>query len=335
MLILLLPLVAAILLFIPRPPKYPAKKAPNTLQQRLYDRLSAAGLEGDELATVGALTLGYKEDLDPALKRHFQASGAAHVLAVSGLHTGIIYGLLLFILTLGGRVRPMHENRLGRWSISLIIIVIMWGYAYLTGMTPSVVRAVLMLSLVEIGRALYRFSLTLNTIASSAFLILMVHPSSLWSVSFQLSYAATTAIVLFTPSFLSLPREQGRAKSRFWTYFIGIIVVSIAAQIGTLPITIYYFHQVSSYFLLANLIVLPLATVLVPSGLITIALGGSSLGLIAGKITWAFAWLMNHAVEWIEHLPGSTIPAHTNGWMVFVYYVLLLLFWGFVPKKNK
>ena len=125
------------------------------------------------------------------------------------------------------------------------------------------------------------------------------------------------------------------AKSRFWTYFIGIIVVSIAAQIGTLPITIYYFHQVSSYFLLANLIVLPLATVLVPSGLITIALGGSSLGWIAGKITWAFAWLMNHAVEWIEHLPGSTIPAHTNGWMVFVYYVLLLLFWGFVPKKNK
>ena len=124
----------------------PAQTHQEPLQVRLYHRLTEAGLEGDELATVGALTLGHKDDIDPEVKRHFQASGAAHVLAVSGLHTGIIYTLLIGLLTLGGRIRPRHENRFGRRTISLIIIAAMWGYAWLTGMTPSVVRAVLMVT---------------------------------------------------------------------------------------------------------------------------------------------------------------------------------------------
>ena len=122
MVVLLLPLVAAILLFMEPPPRYGSKAKPNAmqerlqkgLQERLYGRLEDGGLSGDELATVGALTLGYKEELGKELKRHFQASGAAHVLAVSGLHTGIIYAILLGILTLGGRYKPMYENKLGR-----------------------------------------------------------------------------------------------------------------------------------------------------------------------------------------------------------------------------
>ena len=176
MVILLLPLVAAILLFIDRPPKYAPKTPPNAMQQMLYGRLAAAGLEGDELATVGALTLGYKEELDKDLRRHFQASGAAHVLAVSGLHTGIIYGLLIALLTLGGHFKPMHENRLGRCAISLIIIGAMWGYAWLTGMTPSVVRAVLMVTIFEVGHMAYKRSFSINTIAAAAVLILLVKP---------------------------------------------------------------------------------------------------------------------------------------------------------------
>ena len=126
------------------------------MQERLYHRLAKAGLHGDELATVGALTLGYKQGLDKELKRHFQASGAAHVLAVSGLHTGILYGLVWWLLTLGGRFKPRYENRAGRWTVSLIIIAVMWAYAWLTGMTPSVVRAVIMVTMVEISRMAYR-----------------------------------------------------------------------------------------------------------------------------------------------------------------------------------
>ena len=337
MIVLLLPMVAAILLFMDPPDRYASsKQAPNVMQQRLYQRLADAGLEGDELATVGALTLGYKQDLNKELKHHFQASGAAHVLAVSGLHTGIIYGLVLWLLTLGGRLRPLHENRFGRWTISLIIMAVMWAYAWLTGMTPSVVRAVIMVCMIEISRMAYRNPISLNAIASAAVFILIFRPTDLWSVSFQLSFAATTAIVLCAKGF------EGWFSRKYlsgWTgrivaWITGTVIVSLAAQLGTLPITIYYFHQVSAYFLLTNLIVLPLATLLVPFGLATIALGGTWAGQWIGKATEALAWLMNHSVGWIESLPGSTFPAHTNGYLIALYYVLLIGFYFVALRKQ-
>ena len=329
MVILLLPLVAAILFFVDPPPKYSPRPAPNALQERLYGRLQEAGLEGDELATAGALTLGYKEELSQELRQHFQVSGAAHVLAVSGLHTGILYGVIVWLLTLGGRFRPMHENRIGRWALSLVVIAAMWGYAWLTGMTPSVVRAVVMVTIFEVGRMSYQRAFSLNTIAAAAFFILVARPTDLWSVSFQLSFAATAAIV-------SLPRplhEGGEIVGKVGTFLGGIIMVSLAAQIGTLPITIHYFGQVSTYFLVTNLIVLPLATFLVPCGLISIALGGTAAGVLFSRITSALAWLMNHATGWIEQLPGSSFPAHAGSGMVLLYYVLLALFLLFLPKK--
>jgi competence protein ComEC len=306
------------------------------LQWRLYQRLAAAGLSGDELATVGALTLGYKDDIDPEIRRHFQASGAAHVLAVSGLHTGIIYGVLLWILTLGGRFRPLYKNRWGRWTISLFVITAMWGYAWLTGMTPSVVRAVIMVTIVEIGRMAYRQNVSLNTIAAAAVLILLARPTDLWSVSFQLSFAATAAIVIFVPTCHGIITKTAR-RSKILTWILTLLIVSIAAQIGTLPITLYNFGQLSTYFLLTNLIVLPLATILVPCGLLTVALGGSMLGIGIGKVTYALAWLMNHSVGWIENLPGSTVPGHVNGLMVAIYYGVALfsvLLFAYLAKKQ-
>ena len=297
------------------------------LQKRLYNRLFEAGLEGDELATVGALTLGYKEDLDPALKRRFQASGAAHVLAVSGLHTGIIYLLVISLLTLGGHFRPRYENQLGRCVISSIVIAVMWGYAWLTGMTPSVVRAVVMVTIVEVGRMLYKQGIGLNSIGAAAVFILLVRPLDLWSVGFQLSFTATTAIVLLArqcEKWFHLERIL-KERNRLFDWILGTIIVSIAAQLGTLPLTIHYFGYVSTYFLLTNLIVLPLATLLVPCGLVSLLLGGSWIGVWFTKITFGLSWLMNHSVGWIESLPGSTFPACANGGMVAIYYILLLL----------
>ena len=300
------------------------------LQIRLYERLRAAGLNGDELATIGALTLGYKDDIDPEVRRHFQASGAAHVLAVSGLHTGIIYALLLGLLTLGGRFRPLYEHTFHRCVISLIVIAAMWFYAWLTGLTPSVVRAVVMVTIFEIGRMLYRQTISLNTIAAAAFIILTVRPSDLWSVSFQLSFAATAAIVIFAKEMeLVLHRKQWLHKwtGRAFDWIAGIIIISIAAQLGTLPITMHTFGQVSNYFLLTNLIVLPLASVLVPCGLISMALGGSVVGVWFSKITWALAWLMNHSVGWIESLPGSTMRVQCDTMMVVLLYAAMLMGW--------
>ena len=101
-----------------------------------------------------------------------------------------------------------------------------------------------------------------------------------------------------------------------------------------MPITMYYFGQVSTYFLLTNLIVLPIATFLVPCGLISIALGGSTAGVLFSKITWFLAWAMNHSVEWIEELPGSTVSASVNGVMVGIYYLLLLFLYAIIAKKR-
>ena len=332
MVVLLLPLVAAILLFVTPPDRYSfAKKQPNALQEHLYGRLVAAGLRGDELATVGALTLGYKDELGKESRRHFQATGGAHVLAVSGLHTGIIYGVLIWLLTLGGHVKPRYENRAGRWTISMLIISVMWFYAWLTGMTPSVVRAVLMVSIFEVGRMAYRQAISLNTIAAAAVLILLVKPTDLWSVSFQLSFAATAAIVILMSAF----RHLVISKYRSLNYLTGILLVSIAAQLGTLPLTMYYFGQMSNYFLLTNLIVLPLATFLVPFGLLSIALGGSWLGLTVSKATWALAWAMNHSVEWIEHLPGSLMHVSVSLPMVIVYYMLFCGFCICIYQKKQ
>ena len=330
MVVLLLPLVAAILVcdrFYPL--RQPWKKTEaNALQTTLYQRLADAGLSGDILATTGALTLGYKDDLGKDLKRHFQASGAAHVLAVSGLHTGILYGVLVWLLTLGGRCKPKHENRFGRCLLSSVLIAALWGYAWLTGMTPSVIRAVLMITIFEVGHMLYRQAFSLNTVAAAAVLILLVKPSDLWSVSFQLSFAATAAIVLLGSGFQYIGIPAFR-------YLLTILLVSLAAQLGTLPITMFYFHQVSSYFLLTNLIVMPLAAFLVPFGLLTVAFGGSAMGMLIGKVTYALAWTMNHSVGWIERLPGSTLPADISPLMIGIYYILLLAFVAFLPHRRK
>jgi len=310
-----------------------------SLQKRLYDRLSAAGLRADELATTGALTLGYKEDLDPALRHRFQNAGAAHVLAVSGLHTGILYALLIFLLTLGGHFRPMHENRVGRCVISCLVIACMWCYAWLTGMTPSVVRAVVMVTMLEIGRMCYRQPVSLNTVAAAAVLILLVRPLDLWSVSFQLSFTATAAIVIVARKaemYIHRLDLQHTLGGRTLSWIIGTVIISFAAQWGTLPVTIHYFGQISTYFLLTNLIILPLATLLMPCGLISMTLGGTAAGIGFSKITWALSWAMNNAVGWIENLPASTVPAHANSLMVIIYYVLSIfcvLLFAYSKKK--
>lgn len=322
--------------FIYRYTLHEASEHPIPMQRRLYERLEQAGLQGDELATVGALTLGYKEDLDPELRQQFQASGAAHVLAVSGLHTGILYGILFSLLTLGQRIRPRYENKRGRYIIGAIIIAAMWAYAWLTGMTPSVVRCVVMITLIEIGKMIYRSSLTINTIAAVAVLILLVRPLDLWSISFQLSFAATIAIVIMAKGMekmLSTQSFKSSWKRYIYQWVIGTICVSIAAQLGTLPITMYTFGQLSNYFLLTNLLVLPLATLLVPLGLMTILFGGTGIGQVIGYVTNGLAWLMNHSVGWIETLPGSWTQLHINGTMVILLYAAIGMGWLTMHKS--
>ena len=288
----------------------------NAWQQKLVARYQSMGLTGDALGTVSALTLGYKGDLDRGVIQSFQRSGAAHVLAVSGLHTGIVYGLIVFLLTFGKRYKPLYDQTLLRCCQSALVLALLWCYASLTGLTPSVVRSELMLSLVELARLCHRPPFTLNVVFLSMVLILAIRPTDLFNVSFQLSYSAVIAIVAFSSLLTSHQSSATKHQTSHITRAFGklgwgmfnLVWVSLAAQLGTMPFTLYYFHQLSNYFLLTNLIVLPLATILVPLGLAVLALG--NVPYLGTVLVWCLqngTELMIASVDWVQSLPGAVV----------------------------
>jgi len=296
------------------------------LQHRLCERYRELGISDAESGTLSALTLGYREDLEPDIKRSFQRAGASHILAVSGLHTGIIYAVITLLITCFGRFKPLYEDRLHRCINGIIIIVIMWGYALLTGLSPSVTRSVLMLTLMQIAYICYRNPLSLNTVAAAAFFILVFRPNDLFSVSFQLSFAAVLSIIILVKPFnrlLPLPLTSHRFLRWTTQYLRDLVTVSLAAQIGTLPLTLYYFGQTCNYFILTNLVVIPLAFILTVTACATLTLGWiplpaalaatgfSSIGTLLAYPLQALAWSLNHYTAWIENLPGAifTLPA--------------------------
>ncbi len=290
------------------------------IQHRLVQRYTDAGLSGRSLAFVSAITLGEKDELDSSLRQSFAAAGAAHVLAVSGLHTGIIYLVVFSLFTFFGLRRPLYEQRLRRALLSAAILLVMWLYAFVTGLSPSVLRAVLMLSIVEIGWVLRRESISLNTVAAAACVCLWAEPMSLFNVSFQLSFSAVAGIMLFVPYMNEVWHVKGN-KLRRWLR--DTITVSLGAMIGTLPVTLYHFGQVAHYFLLANVVVLPSAFVLVVMGLLTLVFAHTIVGTwIALALQAMSSWVCSY-VQWIEHLPHATLQLFVTPWMVVCLVVCI------------
>ena len=291
--------------------RVPWYKSARGWQHFLMDRYRQAGIEGAEYGTLCALTLGYREALEPDTKRAFSAAGAMHVLAVSGLHTGIVWMVLWMLLTGFGIYNPLYEQRWRQGILSAILVSLLWGYAAITGWSPSVVRSVVMLTILQGAIVAHRHSVSINTIAAAACIILLVRPNDLYSVSFQLSFAAVTAIILFVPFFnrlLPIPITLMKWVRVPLTYIRDMLTVSLAAQIGTIPLTLLYFGQVSTYFLLTNLIVLPLAWLIV-SGAILFQLT-SFIPIVGSGVGWLLKQLvhvLNLSVGNIESLPFSTI----------------------------
>jgi len=319
---------------IERPHKATWKDAfcPQRWRHGLVEKYVALGLHGQALATVEALTLGYKEDLDQDLKQSFQKAGAAHILAVSGLHTGILYAVILWLLTGFGLYPPLYEERGKQYLLSASVVVLIWCYAALTGFTPSVVRCAVMLSLVELAKCWHRQAVTLNIVLAAAFFILCFRPRDLYSVSFQLSFAAVIGIVTMVPSIKkTIDIFQGNfTRNKTTLYGIELITVSLAAQLATMPISLYYFGQTSNYFLLTNMVVVPLAWLLVVSCIGLLALGW--IPIVGTGLAYCVQYMatgMNKYVGWIEHLPHSTTTAQIGGTGVVVMYAIILLgIWG-------
>ncbi|MBL7871555.1 MAG: ComEC family competence protein [Cyclobacteriaceae bacterium] len=251
-----------------------------------------------EQAIAMALVLGVTEGIDTDLQNAYAASGAMHVLAVSGLHVGILYGIILLLL------QPVKSFARSRWIIALISILFLWSFAFVTGLSPSVLRAVTMFSFIALARPLGWRTNIYNTLAASAFVLLIYNPYLIMSVGFQLSYLAVMGIVYLQRPIYNLWEIDNRIGDWVWQ----ITCVSIAAQISTFALSMLYFHQFPVYFLMSNLFVIPLSTLILVGGIALLIFSAwSSAAWLIGKILVGFIQLLNWLVFKTEDLPFSLV----------------------------
>lgn len=226
-------------------------------REKLLEIYRSQKLGKNELEILSALTLGYKRDLDPETKRVFSASGAMHILAVSGLHVGIIFWVITLLFGF------LRKQNTGRLLFVIISIVLLWSYAFITGLSPSVMRASTMFSIFVIGENISRKPNSYNSLAASAMFLLLFNPNNLFEVGFQLSYSAVFGILFLQSKLSKLITVNNKFLKFFWT----LLTVSIAAQISTFPLTAFYFNQFPTYFWITNLIIIPAVMVLIPLGI--------------------------------------------------------------------
>ena len=295
------------------------------IQHYLSEKLSRYGLSGKELAVVSAMALGNRDYMETSLRNSYSATGASHILAVSGLHVGVVFWVLDKVLKFFFRSRF-------RWIRVPLLIASLWGYAFITGLPASVVRASFMLSLVCVGKLIHRSSSVYNTVSASAFFMLLYNPFYLFDVGFQLSYAAVFSILFFHAKVKALHTFQSKPLSGVWSLFS----VSVAAQLGTLPIVLYYFHQFPVYFWLSGLWVVPLSSVVIYLSLFFFLLPEVEwlCGVVAKLLSWA-AWLMNAGVECMETLPGALVEnIRFGGVEVLVSYLVVFVLAVFWVRRN-
>ena len=227
-------------------------------REKLLQIYRSQPIDETEFEILSALTLGYKRELEPETKRIFSASGASHVLAVSGLHVGIVYYLITLFFGF------LRFKKSGRFVFMLILISTLWVYAFITGLSPSVMRAATMFSIFAVGENMHRRSNIYNLMAISAFFLLLINSNNLFDIGFQLSYTAVFGIVYLQPKLEKLIIIKNKISRFFWM----LVTVSVAAQITTFPITSYYFGQFPTYFWLTNIFIIPAVMALIPLGIL-------------------------------------------------------------------
>lgn len=247
-----------------------------------------------------ALLLGIKDHIDNEIKKSYSAAGAMHVLAVSGLHVGIIYLILQVFI---GRLR--QRGKMGKRLFGIISITIIWMYATVTGLSPSVLRAATMFSLVAMSQMSAREGNIYNTLGFAAFLLLMYDPYLIYSVGFQLSFAAVIGIVYMQPKLYRLLDFRVWIIDKAWA----ITCVSVAAQLATFPLSAYYFHQFPTYFLASNLIVIPAAFIMLVGGISMLLIDPifQGAGAFIGELLSYFMWGINELISIVDVLPNSLI----------------------------
>lgn len=287
------------------------------------------GIPGKQERNIAkALVLGIKDGLDNEIKSAYAASGAMHVLAVSGLHVGIVYGIILLIF------KPFRKSKLYNWLLATTSLVVLWLYAMVTGFSPSVLRAVTMFSFIAVAQASGRNTNIYNTLAASAFILLLFNPYLVMSVGFQLSYVAVIGIVYFQPRIYRWFYADSYVLDKIWA----ITAVSLAAQLVTFPLSVLYFHQFPSFFLLSNLIVIPAAFIILCSGLSLLLFSFVPfLAQLTGELLYWLIHGVNKLVFFIEGLPYSQITdieiTTFQAWMMIIAIIGMALLFEFRKFK--
>ena len=282
-------------------------------RQRLLQRYRALGLDQQQYAVVAAMTLGDKSALSQATKDSYSVSGASHVLALSGLHLGIVYAVLTFLL--GGRKRRS-------WVGQALVLSAVWSYALLVGLPASVVRSATMLTVYSCCVLLRREHASANALALAALVMLVANPLSLWDVSFQLSFLAVLGILVYQPRLFRLWHPKSKPVRWAW----GMVTVSLAAQMATSPLVAYYFGRFSCYFLLTNFMAVPAATLILYGAIALFA--ATPFAVVAQGVASALVqmacWL-NEALSLVASWPGASVEdIRLSLVQVVLLYVMLL-----------
>lgn len=268
-------------------------------RDKLSDRYQQLGLEGDELALVSALTLGVKDEFTEDVKISYSEAGVSHVLALSGLHIG-----LLFVLLVSTFQFVFRRIRIKQILSLIFTVALLWFFVLFVGASPSIVRSASLFSLLAIAQLLRRERIGLNTLGFVALVLLLYNPYWIFDLGFILSFSAVTSILLFQPCIVKYYKPKNPILNYLWQ----LVVISLVAQIGTLPWTIYYFHAIPLYFLIANILVVPLITILLYVLVVFVfVLWIPGLSVLMSKIVILLAGLLNNIVLVISDLPMATI----------------------------
>jgi competence protein ComEC len=276
------------------------------VRNTILNKLMASGLKERPRAMIEALVLGQRQNVDPELTKSFRDAGVIHILALSGLHVGIILLILRFL------TQSILRLKYGRWIQSAVLIVLLWSFALLTGMSASIMRAVTMFSFVAIGMNLKRKGSVYHSLTLSAFVLLIYDPRLVFQVGFQLSYMAVFSIVLIQPVLAGLWTWRNKVKDFFWS----ICTVTIAAQIGVAGVSLFYFHQFPGLFILGNLLLLPVLPLIIGAALLLILL------LFIGLPTEWLTTALNILLEFIM----KTV-ANISSWEVFIITDIYFTWW--------
>ena len=305
---------------------HPLRTAASNAQHHFSALFAQNGLQGEEYDIITAVLLGNDETMEADLKAHFAAAGVSHILCVSGMHVGIIFMIINFLL------KPLDYSPRLRILKAILLLLIIWCYAHITGLAPSVKRAATMFTFVTLGSLLHRPTSIYHSLFASMFILLLINPLLLFEIGFQMSYLAVFGIVLIQPPLTRLWTPKYKVINYLWE----LATVSVAAQLTTSPLSLFYFGQFPNYFLLSNLSVISLSFLIVMTGIVLLVFSWiPPLSRLIGILLTHEIRLLNHIVKGIESLPGAVTDniAITAPQMMLIYGIIFAAFLYFIKNR--